>query len=101
MAKKPDFKAVFEEQRAAGVDINDPMNNLISKPDAKRMQRERKAAAPEKKLKDFVPESAGKRTKRVQIVMTPELYDRTKRAADAAGISFNEFVNQLCNKVTQ
>ena len=95
MAKRPDFKAVFDEQRAAGVDINDPMNNLISKPEPKK-----KATAADK-IKDFVPEAGGKRTKRVQIVMTPELYDRTKRAADAAGISFNEFINQLCNKVTQ
>lgn len=100
MAKKPDFKAAFEEQRAAGVDIADPMNNLITKQD-KKPAAERKAASPAKKLKDFVPEAAGKRTKRVQIVMTPELYNRTKAAADEAGISFNEFINQLCNKVTQ
>ena len=97
MAKKPDFKAVFDEQRAAGVDINDPMNNLISKPEPKK----KKEPAAADKIKDFVPEAGGKRTKRVQLVMTPELYDRTKRAADAAGISFNEFINQLCNKVTQ
>lgn len=96
MAKKTDFKAAFEQQRAAGVDINDPMNNLISKPEPKK----KKEAAADK-IKDFVPEAGGKRTKRVQLVMTPELYDRTKAAADAAGISFNEFINQLCNKVTQ
>jgi len=98
MAKKPDFKAVFNEQRAAGIDLADPMNNLISKPEPKKKGKETAAAD---KVKGFTPEAAGKRTKRVQIVMTPELYDRTKRAADAAGISFNEFINQLCNKVTQ
>lgn len=54
-----------------------------------------------KRLAGFTPEAAGKRTKRVQIVMTPELYERTKAAAEAAGISFNEFINQLCDKVTQ
>lgn len=100
MAKKLDFKAAFEEQRAAGVDIADPINNLIAKPGQKKAAKP-KRELPTGKLKDFVPESAGKRTKRVQLVMTPELYDRTKAAADNAGISFNEFVNQLCNKVTQ
>lgn len=110
MTKKVDFKAEYEKQRAAGVDIADPMNNLISKagkpakkkaeplPEAKK---EPKPKQPADKLQDFIPEPAGKRSKRVQLVMTPELYDRTKAAADAAGISFNEFINQLCNKVTQ
>ena len=33
MAKKVDFKAVFEKQRAAGVDLADPLNNLIGEPE--------------------------------------------------------------------
>lgn len=96
MAKKIDFGAEFDKQRAAGVNVVDPMANLITKPDA---------GTPEPaadKLAGFTPAvQTAKRTKRVQIVMTPELYDRTKTAADNAGISFNEFINQLCNKVTQ
>ena len=39
MTKRTDFKAAFEQQRAAGVDINDPMNNLISKPETKKLHR--------------------------------------------------------------
>ena len=111
MAKKVDFKAEYDKQRAAGVDIADPLNNLISKPEppAKKkaaplpgLKKEVKLKEPADKLAGFAPEAAaGKRTKRVQLVMTPELYDRTKAAADRAGISFNEFINQLCNKVTQ
>ena len=101
MKKKPDFRAAFEEQRAAGVDLTDPLNNLIGKPEQPKPKAERKKDTPAGKLKDFVPEAAGKRTKRVQLVMTPELFARTKSAANKAGISFNEFVNQLCNKVTQ
>ena len=54
-----------------------------------------------KRLAEFTPEAGGKRTKRVQLVMTPELYERTKASAEAVGISFNEFVNQLCDKVTR
>ena len=98
--KKMDFKAAFEEQRAAGVDIADPINNLIAKPGQRKAARP-KREFPTGKLKNFVPESAGKRTKRVQLVMTPELYDRVKAAADKAGISLNELVNQVCDKVTQ
>ncbi len=94
MAKKIDFKAEFEkQQREAGIDFTDPMNNLITTPEPKKEATD--------KLADFVPEQTGKRTKRVQLVMTPELYERTKKTADKAGISFNEFINQLCNKVTQ
>ncbi len=100
MKKKPDFKAVFEEQRTTGVNLIDPMSNLISKPEQKKPAT-RKAETPAGKLKNFVPEATGKRTKRVQLVMTPELYSRTKSAADKVGISFNEFINQLCDKVTQ
>ena len=98
MAKKINFEAEFNKQRAAGVNVVDPMANLITKPGT---EPEAKPEAPAGKLAGFVPEGGGKRTKRVQIVMSPELYDRTKAAADNAGISFNEFINQLCNKVTQ
>ena len=45
MAKKVDFKAEYEKQRAAGVDIADPMNNLISK-----------AGKPAKKKAEPLPE---------------------------------------------
>ena len=86
--EKTDFLAEFEKQR--GVDLADPMNNLITKPEQKKDD-----------LAGFVPEHTGKRTKRVQLVMTPELYAKTKAMADKAGISLNEFVNQLCKKVTQ
>ena len=94
MGKKIDFKAEFEkQQRETGIDFTDPMNNLITTEPEPKTEAE--------KLAGFVPEAAGKRTKRVQLVMTPELYDRTKAAANKAGISFNEFINQLCNRVTQ
>ena len=114
--KKIDFEAEFDKQQAAGVDIADPLNNLITKPgkpakkkaepkpkrEAAEAKQEPKREAAADKLAGFVPEAAaGKRSKRVQLVMTPELYDRTKTAADRAGISLNEFINQLCNRVTQ
>ena len=101
MKKKPDFKAAIEKQRAAGVDLTDPINNMIAKPEQQKPKQKRKREAPADNLKGFVPEATGKRSRRVQLVMTPELFDRVKAAADNAGISFNEFVNQLCNKVTQ
>ena len=35
-----------------------------------------------------------KRTKRIQLVLQPSLYEKAKAAADKRGLSFNEFINQ-------
>lgn len=35
-----------------------------------------------------------KKSKRIQLVMQPSLYERAKAAADSAGISFNEYVHR-------
>ena len=35
-----------------------------------------------------------KKTKRIQLVMQPSVYQTAKAAADAAGVSFNEFVHK-------
>ncbi len=109
MAKKVDFQAEFDKQRAVGVDIADPLNNLISKPaeqkpaPAERKPQRKKAAPKPKvdKLTDFVPERKSIRSRRVQLVIEPGLYERAKAVADKAGISFNELINQLCSRVTQ
>ena len=39
-----------------------------------------------------------KRTKRIQLVTEPSLYDRLKAAAAAAGVSVNEYVIQAINE---
>lgn len=39
-----------------------------------------------------------KRTKRVQLVMQPSIYERTKTEADRLGLSFNEYVHKALEK---
>ena len=82
MTKRINFAEVYKEQKAEGVDIKNHMNNLITQeePAVKAVER---------------------RTKRVQLVMTPMLYEQVKREAHNVGISFNEFVNQLCTNYLQ
>lgn len=36
-----------------------------------------------------------KRTKRVQLILQPSLYDKAKAIADAEGISFNEYCSRI------
>lgn len=88
MVKKIDFKEAYKEQKSKGIDIMDPMKNLITEPE-------------EEPKKSEELHSVERRTKRVQIVMTQSLYEQVKREADKAGISFNELINQLCMKITQ
>lgn len=89
MAKKINFAEAYKEQKSAGVDILNPMANLITTD-----EQPKPAGAP-------VIHTVERRTKRVQLVMTQTLYDKVKAEADRIGISFNEYVNQLCTKVTQ
>ena len=41
------------------------------------------------------------KSKRVQLVLQPSLYTKVKAAADAAGISFNEFCHSLLEEATR
>ena len=41
------------------------------------------------------------KSKRVQLVLQPSLYARVKAAADAAGISFNEYCHRLLDEATR
>ena len=51
-------------------------------------------------LKQLIPEGytltpiREKRTKRIQLVLKPSIYEKLKAAADKAGISFNEYATQ-------
>lgn len=40
------------------------------------------------------PELIEKKSKRVQLVLKPSLYERIKKAADKSGISVNEFAHK-------
>ena len=97
MKNKIDFKAEFNKQRATEIDITDPMNNLITNREPEPVKEH--TATPAKKAPLFVPVSEPKRTKRVQLVMAPELYEKLKAAADSANVSVNEYLNQVCKEL--
>ncbi len=88
MTSKVDFKTEFNRQRATVTDITDPMNNLITKQE------------PEKRT-TIGYRRPPKKTRRVQLLMSQELYDNAKSIADEDGISFNDFIGILCAKEIQ
>ena len=45
------------------------------------------------------PEFIELRTKRVQLLMQPSLYEKVKKQADAAGLSFNAYVHKVLSEV--
>ena len=72
--------------------LDNPALNFISVPEAEPTAAPSRSAAPEGyKLNPLYIE---KRTKRIQLVIQPSLYEKAKAAADKRGISFNEFINQ-------
>lgn len=88
MTKKVDFLAEFKKQQAKGIDIVDPMNNLITKQEPKETNvNKTKKPFPQKR--------------RVQILMTEELYDNARAIADENGISFSNLISLLCSKAVR
>lgn len=47
------------------------------------------------------PEFIEKKTKRVQLVMQPSLYEKAKAAAEEQGISFNAYLHQVLANALQ
>lgn len=41
------------------------------------------------------------KTKRIQLVVQPSLYEKIKAASNAAGLSLNEFCHRVLDKATQ
>lgn len=87
--KKKDFGAAFDSLEPPQIDNENPVNNIISEP-------------PAKKDPDLLPGYGIARTetksKRVQMNFTPSLWRVMKDRANAAGLSFNEYILQLCEK---
>lgn len=42
-----------------------------------------------------------RKTRRIQLVLKPSVYDRAKAMAEAKGLSFNEYVHRALEEVTQ
>lgn len=47
------------------------------------------------------PRYIEKKTKRVQLVLQPSIYERAKAAADDQGVSFNEYIHRLIDENTE
>jgi len=47
------------------------------------------------------PEFVEKKTKRVQIVMQPSLYEKAKKQAEKEGLSFNAYLHKVLEEVLQ
>lgn len=62
---------------------------------AEQVQSTEKAPEGMKLNPEFVEKYIEKRTKRVQIIMQPSLYDKAKAQAERRGISFNDYVHKL------
>ena len=87
--------------------LNNPALKFISLP-----QEQDTATAPAEpeqqnrldELQTIIPEGyklekiTEKRTKRIQLVIEPSLYDKLKTAAGAAGVSVNEYAIQALNE---
>ncbi len=95
--------------------INSPAMAFISQPNEAPAQAEENVKAQEKPqktankaIKDTAPKGykldpkyIELKSRRVQLVFQPSLYERIKRAADKQGISFNEYCHTILDKATK
>lgn len=89
MTNKIDFKMEFSKQRTTGTDVTNPMNNLITKKEPEAVKTKITVQG------GYLP----KKSKRLQLLMTEELYNRVKTAARENEVSVNEFIGQVLNQV--
>ena len=47
------------------------------------------------------PRYIEKRTRRLQLILQPSLYERVKEQADSSGISVNDYIHQVLEKETK
>ena len=79
--------------------IDNPALQFIStaEPEETR-QEERELPASQAKLNPLYVET---KSRRLQLVLQPSLYDRVKAGAAAAGLSVNEYVHQILDTATR
>lgn len=81
---------------------NNPALDFISKESIEAV--EGKEADPEEKTPDGYkvnPMYIEKKSKRIQLIMQPSLYERIKEASSAEGVSFNEFCHRALKEATK
>lgn len=103
MARKKSF---IDTEREAG----NPALAFISEESIKAVDGKEEAEDPGQKAPTgakppkgykFNPLYVETKTKRVQLVLQPSLYDRLRAASEAAGLSLNEFCHRALDKATQ
>ncbi len=84
-----------------------PALSFLSSAEQDPQEREREAAAPQNTDKApegmrlnpaYIEKYIEKRTRRVQIVLQPSLYDKAKERAAALDKSFNDYIHELIEK---
>ena len=86
------FKDKAEKRRASA---NNPAMMFISQPEAEEQpEREQVAATPLQAAKR-APQGREAKTRRLQLLLTPSLYEAVKERAEAEGISVNETISEL------
>lgn len=89
--------------------IDNPALQFIStaEPEETR-QEEREISTPQAKPAEKPPEGykinplyVETKSRRLQLVLQPSLYDRVKEGAAAAGLSVNEYVHQILDNATR
>ena len=97
------FKDKAEKKRASAA--NNPAMMFISQPEATpeaEVQPERIRKAPQRKASPLqaqapmrAPQGREAKTRRLQLLLTPSLYEAVKERADAEGLSVNETISEL------
>ena len=81
------FKDKAEKRRASA---NNPAMMFISQPEA---EPERKASPLQAPMR--APQGREAKTRRLQLLLTPSLYQAIKDRADSEGLSVNETISEL------
>ena len=76
---------------------SNPALNFLNSDQVKEQGTQRAEKAPEgmRLNPEYIEKYIEKRTKRVQIIMQPSLYDKAKAKAASRGTSFNDYVHSL------
>lgn len=93
------FRDKAEEKRTSA---NNPAMMFISQPQAEEPQRNRVTLKAQPKASPLqaaqpkrAPQGAETKSRRLQLLLTPSLYEAVKERAEAEGLSVNETISEL------
>lgn len=87
-------KKTFKGEVGAAATVN-PAMQFIDTPE-QQPEPEQGQGQPEQHMSlTFAPQRTEPRSKRVQVLLQPSLYERLKEAADRRGASLNELIHKL------